>query len=244
MGQAKKAQIRGFEHDLGMQEKSNLFNVTQAQKAWERERQAIREQNLYNSPANQMARFKEAGLNPNLIYGQGDSGNQSKIAEYQGQTADYSKVRSQSLPAELIRQQQQDALNALLNVTAQTASIRKLEAETSSIKKYRNPLLEAQTLGQDWKGEETKLSVNMKRNLYGVESGQSKHPSALGNEMLKYNQQTDKRRDLELQGIENKAKLDWLKSEINRGDIDKQQREIYQSWYDRILSTAGLFLKK
>lgn len=31
----------------------------------------------YNTPANQMQRFKDAGLNPNLIYGQGTSGNQS-----------------------------------------------------------------------------------------------------------------------------------------------------------------------
>lgn len=31
-------------------------------------------QNEYNSPQNQMRRFQEAGLNPNLIYGQGNSG--------------------------------------------------------------------------------------------------------------------------------------------------------------------------
>lgn len=31
-------------------------------------------QNFYNSPAEQMSRFKDAGLNPNLIYGQGNSG--------------------------------------------------------------------------------------------------------------------------------------------------------------------------
>lgn len=31
-------------------------------------------QNAYNSPAAQMARYKEAGLNPNLIYGQSNSG--------------------------------------------------------------------------------------------------------------------------------------------------------------------------
>jgi hypothetical protein len=33
--------------------------------------------NYYNSPANQMSRFKQAGLNPHLIYGRGSSGNQS-----------------------------------------------------------------------------------------------------------------------------------------------------------------------
>lgn len=32
-------------------------------------------QNAYNSPQAQMERFKAAGLNPNLIYGQGNSGN-------------------------------------------------------------------------------------------------------------------------------------------------------------------------
>lgn len=39
-------------------------------------------QNAYNSPAAQMQRFKDAGLNPNLIYGQGNSGNASPPPEY------------------------------------------------------------------------------------------------------------------------------------------------------------------
>ncbi|AXH76292.1 MAG: DNA pilot protein [Microviridae sp.] len=38
------------------------------------------QQNDYNSPKAQMARFKEAGLNPNLIYGQGNSGNAGAIS--------------------------------------------------------------------------------------------------------------------------------------------------------------------
>lgn len=33
------------------------------------------EQNQYNSPQSQMARFKDAGLNPHLIYGKGNPGN-------------------------------------------------------------------------------------------------------------------------------------------------------------------------
>ena len=48
------------------------------------ERQLINEQNAYNSPVQQMARYQEAGLNPNLIYGNGSSsaGNQNQIARY------------------------------------------------------------------------------------------------------------------------------------------------------------------
>lgn len=37
-------------------------------------------QNAYNTPKQQMQRFQEAGLNPNLIYGQGNPGNAQQIA--------------------------------------------------------------------------------------------------------------------------------------------------------------------
>lgn len=36
-------------------------------------------QNEYNSPAAQMARYQEAGLNPNLMYGQGNNGNAGSV---------------------------------------------------------------------------------------------------------------------------------------------------------------------
>ena len=45
--------------------------------------------NQYNSPAAQMARFKEAGLSPHLIYGRGSSGNAQTMPKYQQQAVDY-----------------------------------------------------------------------------------------------------------------------------------------------------------
>lgn len=39
-------------------------------------------QNEYNSPKAQMERFREAGLNPNLIYGQGNAGNAGALPGY------------------------------------------------------------------------------------------------------------------------------------------------------------------
>lgn len=39
-------------------------------------------QNMYNSPAEQMKRFGEAGLNPHLIYGQGTPGNAQAPPQY------------------------------------------------------------------------------------------------------------------------------------------------------------------
>lgn len=51
------------QYNEGRWNKENKFN----QQQWDK-------QNKYNSPQAQMARYKEAGLNPHLIYGQGSSG--------------------------------------------------------------------------------------------------------------------------------------------------------------------------
>ncbi len=53
-------------------------NERAADKQYEYQKDLINRQNVYNSPANQMKRLQEAGLNPNLVYGGGNvSGNQS-----------------------------------------------------------------------------------------------------------------------------------------------------------------------
>lgn len=46
-------------------------------------RASTREQNEYNSPASQMERFRDAGLNPHLIYSQGSAGNQPSATQYE-----------------------------------------------------------------------------------------------------------------------------------------------------------------
>lgn len=55
------------------------WNEEQADKAWNRQMDLWNKTNLYNSPTEQMKRFEEAGLNKNLIYGQGSSGNASSM---------------------------------------------------------------------------------------------------------------------------------------------------------------------
>lgn len=62
----------------------NIANVRISEKQYERQRADALEfwnmQNEYNSPAAQMQRFKDAGLNPNLIYGRGESGQSGAIS--------------------------------------------------------------------------------------------------------------------------------------------------------------------
>lgn len=67
------------------QRQQNLDNINMANIAWERDLEMWKRNNLYNSPQEQMARLKAAGLNPNLVYGSGSVvGNTSgQIPKYQ-----------------------------------------------------------------------------------------------------------------------------------------------------------------
>lgn len=56
-------------------DKTISANKSEAELAYQRNLEMWNLQNAYNSPAAQMARFKEAGLNPHLMYGQGTPGN-------------------------------------------------------------------------------------------------------------------------------------------------------------------------
>lgn len=64
-------------------------NKKQAELAYQRDLENISAMNKYNSPQSQMERFKEAKLNPNLIYQQGNPGNQSQLARYNAPRLEY-----------------------------------------------------------------------------------------------------------------------------------------------------------
>lgn len=89
------AGILGGIANIGSTLLANRANRKLAEYSYEQQRQMIREQNEYNSPKAQMARYMEAGLNPNLIYGDGSSmsGNQSSIAKYEAPRMEAPDVR-------------------------------------------------------------------------------------------------------------------------------------------------------
>lgn len=64
-------------------------NQKNANLAFEKDKEQLAYQNEYNTPTAQMKRFKDAGLNPNLIYTQGNAGNQSSLARYQPPTVEF-----------------------------------------------------------------------------------------------------------------------------------------------------------
>lgn len=74
----RKQQERQFDHNKQM-----------ARYAFDRNVDMWNMQNEYNTPAKQMERFKEGGLNPHLIYGKGTPGNASELPKYQAPKAEY-----------------------------------------------------------------------------------------------------------------------------------------------------------
>lgn len=71
-GAAQIASKKSFNYNKDLQRSQYDLNM-----------QAWNATNEYNSPASQMARFKTAGLNPNLVYGQGNSGNAGPAPQYE-----------------------------------------------------------------------------------------------------------------------------------------------------------------
>lgn len=70
---------------------SGLFNRGAQKRAFDQNVQMWNMQNEYNSPSAQMARLRDAGLNPRLVYGQGSgntAGNASTLPKYQAPSWD------------------------------------------------------------------------------------------------------------------------------------------------------------
>jgi hypothetical protein len=90
-------QLGGSLYDSAQNRKTSKENTdktiaaskSEAELAYQRQMQMWYENNQYNSPAAQMARFKAAGLNPNLIYGNGTAGNSNSIPQYQPANMQY-----------------------------------------------------------------------------------------------------------------------------------------------------------
>lgn len=119
-----KAAINGDQYSFNK-------NKEMARYQYDLQNEQIRAQNEYNSPVQQMARYQEAGLNPNLIYGSGSAsaGNQSGIAQYNApQMSRPGKIDGMS------------TLNQILQF-AQNAKLFKLNVDKQERENYNQSLI-------------------------------------------------------------------------------------------------------
>lgn len=90
------------------------------------QQQLVQNQNAYNTPAKQVGRFRQAGLNPYLMLGQINSGNQQSVASTQ--PTDYSGVvnGAAGVANTLIQ-----AASANSQIQVNDANVEKTESETA-----------------------------------------------------------------------------------------------------------------
>lgn len=98
---------------------TNRANREMQREANEQNERLWREQMEYNSPVNQMARFKQAGLNPNLAYG--DNGNAGAPPEYISSRNQSPQFDPMAISNALLIKKQLDMTDAeIANINADT----------------------------------------------------------------------------------------------------------------------------
>ncbi len=146
--QARRAAFRDFDHQQRLLSQQNQANIHLANEQRNWTENMWHKQNRYNSPAAQMSRFKAAGLNPHLIYGQGNPGNAGAVQSYnranvasaldnmpRGQAiANYTGMMSANVQRSQIAVFQQDAfMKAIESMNKAISGKRvKLDYETAS----------------------------------------------------------------------------------------------------------------
>jgi len=121
----------GYFGYLGQKE-ANKTNIRLAREAREHDVKMWQMQNEYNTPAMQMQRLTEAGLNPHLMYGQGNTGNasspqRSPVPEVQNELASLAQMSLAPIISMYqdwrVKNAQIDNLQANADATRQNAAL-------------------------------------------------------------------------------------------------------------------------
>lgn len=127
---------------------TNAANQRMAEYAYSRDVEMMNRTNAYNSPEQQMERLKNAGLNPNLIYGSGGSvGNMSGAApKYQAPTMQYAYKPGIDLPGMIgmyqdvaMKAAQTDQIRAQTNLTEQSTLNAQVMERIQKLKEFGVP---------------------------------------------------------------------------------------------------------
>lgn len=144
-------------------DKTILANKNMAEYQYSKDLEMWNAQNNYNSPKEQMARFKNAGLNPNLIYGSSaNTGNASTMPKYNAPTLQYN-YKPKVDPTQVIGMFQ--------DFTMRQAQINNVKEETRT-KKIGNDLF-MYNIYQGKPGMEIeKLSNEIKKTQYDADKAE------------------------------------------------------------------------
>jgi len=168
-------------------------------------------QNEYNTPTKQMQRFKDAGLNPHLIYGKGTPGNATQLPKYN--KSRYVGTAPQiSMP---------DMLGMYMSLKKTNAEIDNVRALASNVK--------MRTIGEEIKnaiitGDKELLPDKLDYQRAKYESDTQRLPLEIeklrqGNKLSKYKGKWAKEKYQQ-----------WDKNKINIDSMDPMMKKLYMIW--------------
>lgn len=126
-----RSQKKTNDKNMELAKYQNAWQAQENEKAYQRNLKMWNLQNAYNSPTQQMARLRTAGLNPNLVYGNGVTGN-SAGSTPQYQPADIK--RAELSPYRGWNQGLSDAVSNFLAYRSNRAQVENMEAQNSLIR--------------------------------------------------------------------------------------------------------------
>lgn len=125
------AQNRANRQNLKLAQYQNAWQSAENDKAFKNNVLMWNMQNAYNSPTAQMSRLRQAGLNPNLVYGSGVTGNSA------GSAPQYEPIKVQRATMEPYRGWNlglSDAISTYMAARQNKAQIENMEAQNKLIK--------------------------------------------------------------------------------------------------------------
>ena len=216
--EAQKAENqKNREYNMMLARQQNQWNLEQ----WQRE-------NDYNSPTSQMARMREAGLNPDLMYGQGTTGNSFSSPEMTSGAPSEPNDMSAMLSKRSFGQTMQQILDKEQQRRMNEAQIEAIRATAREKNTNANATEIESAIVQAREGREVQLFGLTLRNT-----------QLLGDK-------TDAEIKSIFQGIENMKKdADRIVSETDKNrafikDLDNQQIERLRNSYREDLKTQSM----
>lgn len=125
------AQRRANIQNMQLAKYQNNWQTAENEKAYARSVEMWNMQNQYNSPTAQMSRLRQAGLNPNLVYGSGVTGNSA------GSAPQYQPAKIQRATMEPYRGWNlglSDAASMYMAMRQNKAQVENMEAQNNLIK--------------------------------------------------------------------------------------------------------------
>lgn len=191
-------------------------------------------QNSYNSPAQQMQRFKEAGLNPNLIYGQSNSADSIRStdqAKWNPETPDYksfgnaaavglSAYQDITLQQEQVKNMHQQRTNMELDAALKTLTATSLDQKNQSAAALNPIAISTAAAALEKMQQDTQIASNQEKRT------QQLQPEVLEQAILRTLQMQADNTGKQLNNQQIKQQLENLKKDGTLKELDIQLKRL------------------